>query len=509
VSNVHRTSGILLHPTSLSGPFGIGDLGPTAYRFLDFLEHAGQGLWQILPLGPTGFGDSPYQCLSAFAGNPLLISPELLVADGWLDETDLDAPSFPPQAVDFGRVRQWKSELFQKAFRRFFAGSASACDKAEFEAFCRLQGDWLDDYVLFAALKDHHRGLPWTEWTPDLGLRAQGALDLWSRSHAEELDFHRFVQFVFYRQWKRLRRYANRRGIRLVGDMPIFVAHDSSEVWGHPDWFHLDRRGHPTLVAGVPPDYFSATGQRWGNPLYRWEKLSADGYRFWVERLRSILGLLDMVRIDHFRGFAGFWEISARESTAVKGRWVPGPGMELFEALQNALGKDLPLIAEDLGVITEDVTQLRDLLGFPGMAILQFAFEPPEDGFGVLAYLPHNHRYNLAVYTGTHDNNTLLGWWAQKQEHTRSWVRDYLNANGSKINRDFIRAALASVARYAIFPLQDLLGLGEDACMNRPGRAEGNWGWRFQDEDLDKALASDLKRLTDLYGREPFEPVSG
>jgi 4-alpha-glucanotransferase len=410
-----------------------------------------------------------------------------------------------PLSVFVGLCR--KSELFRKAFWSF-SSRASASRKAELAAFCRCHEGWLDDYALFAAIKDHNEGLPWTRWESGLGLREPAALDLWKQTHADEVDFHRFVQFLFYRQWQGLREHANRRGVHLIGDVPIFVAHDSSEVWGHPEWFQLDDRGIPTCVAGVPPDYFSATGQRWGNPLYRWERLKTDGYRFWVERLRSTLGLVDLVRIDHFRGFAGFWEIPAAEDTAVRGRWVPGPGLELFQVLREALGEDLPLMAEDLGVITEDVTELRDLLGLPGMAILQFAFEPPDDCYGVSDYLPHNHRRNLAVYTGTHDNDTVLGWWAQKPELTRSWVRAYLGTDGSEINRDFIRCALASVARYAIFPLQDLLGLGSEASMNRPGRANGNWTWRFRATQLDSALASDLKGLTALYGREPF-PSSG
>ncbi len=511
---LHRTSGILLHPTSLPGPFGVGDLGPSAYRFVDFLREAGQGLWQILPLGPTGYRDSPYQCLSAFAGNPLLISPELLVAEGWLEEADIDPPDFPSDSVDFGPVGTWKSTLFDRAFRRFSAG-VSARHEAEFSAFRALHGGWLEDYVLFAALKERHDDRPWTEWGPGLSLRNQGELERWGRDNSRELDRHRFVQFVFFRQWHALRDYANARGVRLIGDIPIFVAHDSSEVWSHPEWFLLDDRGHPTAVAGVPPDYFSATGQRWGNPLYRWDRLAADGYSFWVERLRGTLELVDIVRIDHFRGFAGYWEISADEETAEKGKWVPGPGSDLFRVLRDAIGDDLPLMAEDLGVITEDVEELRDGLGLPGMAILQFAFESTEGGgHGRPEYLPHNHHSNLAVYTGTHDNTTVLGWWSDRPESVRARVRAYLNTDGSAIHRDFIRCALASVARYAIFPLQDLLGLGGEACMNRPGKADGNWIWRFQRGGLSSALATDLRGLTELHGRTPFpvteiKPVDG
>jgi 4-alpha-glucanotransferase len=500
---LHRTSGILLHPSSLPGPFGIGDLGPSAFRFVDFLHETGQGLWQMLPLGPTGYRDSPYQCLSAFAGNPLLISPELLFTEGWLEVADLDAPAFPLDGVEFGPVKRWKSEVLKKAFKRF-ATAVSDRHEAEFSAFRRVHRGWLEDFAMFAALKDYHDDRPWTQWRPDLRLRDSHSLRRWARENANALNFHRFVQFVFFRQWHRLREYANARGIHLIGDIPIFVAHDSSEVWSHPQWFHLDELGHPTAVAGVPPDYFSATGQRWGNPLYRWDRLAADGYGFWVERLRGLLELVDVVRIDHFRGFAGYWEVPAEEATALKGRWVPGPGADLFRVVRNAIGGDLPLIAEDLGVITEDVVELRDGLGLPGMAILQFAFETGEGGFGRPEYLPHNHSYNLAVYTGTHDNNTLLGWWADKPESVRAEVCAYLNTDGSKINRDMIRCALASVARYAIFPLQDLLGLGAEACMNRPGTEEGNWTWRFREDLLSSRLAAELRGLTELYGRVPW-----
>jgi len=503
VTTLHRTSGILLHPTSLPGPFGIGDLGPSAYRFVDFLEAAGQGLWQVLPLGPTGYRDSPYQCLSAFAGNPLLISPELVRAEGWLEDGDLEVPDFPVVTVDFGSVGKWKSELLEKAFR-CFSVEASAEQAADLADFRRRHGNWLDDYALFAAIKDLQVGRSWTEWGPDLSQRDQAALDAWGREHTRELDRHRFIQFLFFRQWHALRDYANARGIHLIGDIPIFVAHDSSEVWSHPEWFHLDERGYPTVVAGVPPDYFSATGQRWGNPLYRWDRLAADGYRFWVERLQGALELVDLVRIDHFRGFAGYWEVPAEDETAANGRWVPAPGEDLFRVLRGMLGDDPPVIAEDLGVITEDVKRLRDGLGLPGMAILQFAFDFALDDPISVGYFPHNHSYNLAVYTGTHDNNTALGWWAGKPDTIRAQVRSYLNTDGIEINRDLIRCALASVARYAMVPLQDLLGLGVDTVMNRPGTAEGNWIWRFRENDLTPELAAELKGWTALYGREPY-----
>ena len=497
---MHRTSGIVLHPTCLPGPYGVGDLGPAAYGFVDFLAASGQGLWQMLPLGPTGYGDSPYQCLSAFAGNPLLISPDLLVEDGWLDAAEIQVPEFPSDRVAYGPARSWKTDLLARAYDGFVA-RAGAADRAAFTDFCRAQADWLDAYVLYAGLKAAHAQSPWTDWPADLALRDPGALAAWGQAHAEGLERERFQQFLFANQWQRLRAYAHERGVHLVGDIPIFVAHDSSEVWSHPEWFHLDEHGVPMVVAGVPPDYFSATGQRWGNPLYRWDRLAGDGYRFWVERLRHTLGLVDLVRIDHFRGFAAYWEIPGSEPTAMNGRWIPGPGMDLFRTLRQALGEDLPLIAEDLGVITNDVEALRDDLELPGMAILQFAFESTVGGFGRSQYLPHNHRRRLLVYTGTHDNDTVLGWWAGAEEPLRDHVRRYLNTDGSEVHWDFIRAALASVAEGALFPLQDALGLGTEACMNRPGTSDGNWTWRFAADDLKPEISARLLELTELYGR--------
>lgn len=500
---MHRTSGILLHPTSLPGPYGIGDMGPAAYRFVDLLAESGQGLWQVLPLGPTGYGDSPYQCTSAFAGNPLLISPDLLLASGWVNAADLKVPVFPETRVDFGSVKAWKRALLERAFLGF-QRTASATELEDFSRFQEHHRDWLEDYVLYTAIKSEQGHRPWTDWEEPLALRDPEALSAWAQAHGPLLDRHRFIQYLFFQQWAMLRAYAHERGVHLVGDIPIFVAHDSSEVWTHRDWFQLDEHGHPTVVAGVPPDYFSATGQRWGNPLYRWPTLAAEGYSFWVNRLGHILELVDLVRIDHFRGFAGYWEIPASEPTAVHGRWVPGPGMDLFRALKSALGEDLPLIAEDLGVITEDVEALRDGLDLPGMAILQFAFEDMSEGFGVSGFLPHNHRRQLAVYTGTHDNDTLLGWWAKLDADQQHHIRVYLNSQGDQIHWDFIRAALASVGALALFPMQDLLGLGSDACMNRPGISAGNWTWRFTEEQIDPESAERLLHLTRLYGRSPY-----
>jgi 4-alpha-glucanotransferase len=499
---MHRTSGILLHPTSLPGPYGIGDLGPAAHRFVDFLTAAGQGLWQMLPLGPTGYQDSPYQCTSAFAGNPLLVSPELLRDAGWVDAADLAHPEFPRGQVDFGAVHAFKRRLMLRAFDGFRA-RASTAERAEYEGFCNEQRQWLDDYALYAAIKEQQQDRPWTDWPEPLALRDTDALARWADANQRAVELQRFCQFAFMRQWRAVRAYANAHGVRLIGDIPIFVAHDSAEVWTHRDWFQLDEAGQPTVIAGVPPDYFSATGQRWGNPLYRWDVLAADGYRFWVERLRQSLALVDLVRIDHFRGFAGYWEVPASERTAVNGRWRPGPGMDLFRALRAVLGDDLPLIAEDLGFITEDVSALRDGLDLPGMAILQFAFEDESGGFAESAFLPYNHRRRLAVYTGTHDNDTVLGWWDGLSQKLRDKVLRYLRSDGREINWDFIATALASVAELALFPLQDVIGLGTDARMNRPGSGEGNWLWRCTEDQLAPDVAERLADLSALYGRHP------
>ena len=500
---MHRTSGILLHPTSLPGPFGIGDLGPAAHRFVDFLTSAGQGLWQVLPLGPTGYRDSPYQCTSANAGNPLLISPESLLAAGWVDEDDLEHPDFPDASVDFGPVHAWKRTLLDRAYQGFLARA----DGAQRDAYARFQEehrDWLPDFCVFSALKTAHEDRPWTAWSAPLALREPAALAAWTQANEALVERECLVQFLFFSQWSALRDYAHARGIHFVGDMPIFVAHDSAEVWTHREWFQLEPDGQPTVIAGVPPDYFSPTGQRWGNPLYDWPALAADGYAFWVQRLRRLLAVTDLVRVDHFRGFAGYWEVPASEETAVNGHWVPGPGMDLFLALRAALGAELPLIAEDLGVITPDVEALRDGLELPGMAVLQFAFEDTSDGFGHCEFLPHNHQRRLGVYTGTHDNTTIRGWWADHDEASRSLVCRYFGTDGAEPHWTFIRAALASVASLALFPMQDLLGAGPEATMNRPGTAEGNWVWRYREQDLDPAAAERLQGLSRLYCRRPY-----
>ncbi len=495
-----RTSGILLHPTSLPSRWGIGDLGPGARDFIDFLHESGQANWQMLPLGPTGYGDSPYQCLSAFAGNPLLISPDLLLEQGLLAEPELEQTGFAEDHVDFGAVIPFKYKLLARAHARFLDNPPPAL-AAAFAVFTVKHAHWLDDFCLFAALKGYHQGRPWIDWPKSLVRREPGALAAWSEKLAPEIERHRFIQFLFFSQWQQLHEYAAAQGVSLIGDIPIFLAHDSADVWSHQEWFYLDNQGLPTVVAGVPPDYFSTTGQRWGNPLFHWPRLKKDGYRFWIERFQLLSTMFDTIRIDHFRGFAGYWEIPAREKTAVNGRWKKGPGAELFRAIEAALDGEVDIIAEDLGLITEDVTELLEELGFPGMAILQFGFGSVRDGLNPSLFMPHHHRFNQVVYTGTHDNDTIRGWWEQQPEEVRDYTRRYLNCDGSVIHRDMIRAALGSVARLALFPLQDLLGLGNEARMNEPATSGGNWQWRFTAPALSPDLAADLLALSRLYGR--------
>ena len=485
-----RTSGILLHPTSLPSPFGIGDLGPEAYKFVDFLADAGQTLWQVLPLGPTGYGDSPYASYSAFAGNTLLVSPERLVHEGLLDQSDLVEQAVG--TVDFGKVHQLKADLLRRAYDRF-----RTADKTEFETFTRSHSQWLERYALFRVLKDEHDGAAWTEWD---ATSANGKDDA--------LEAQMFYQFLFFRQWAALRKYAHERGIRIIGDFPIFVAHDSADVWTNPELFKLDSHGKPIVVAGVPPDYFSATGQLWGNPLYDWERMKATGFKWWIERVRAVFELVDIARVDHFRGFAASWEIPGGDKTAERGKWVETPGRELFDSIRAALG-ELPIIAEDLGVITDDVIALREAFGFPGMRVLQFGFGgDPKTSVD----LPHNYVRNVVAYTGTHDNDTAVGWFnsvpgegsmrtAQQIEEQRQFCLSYLDTNDDEIHWDFIRAVWGSVADRAIAPLQDVLGLGSEARMNLPNSTQGNWSWRFESGMLTAQIAQRLKELNRLYGR--------
>lgn len=501
-----RSSGILLHPTSLPGPWGIGDLGPSAFAFVDFLAAAGQRFWQILPLGPTGYGDSPYQCFSAFAGNPLLISLDTLIQRGLLSYDEVASAAaerrLSPDTVHYGEVIAFKMPLLRQVFERVREGAAPDLVEA-FQAFRAEQSAWLADYALFMALKEAHNGRPWNEWTPELRDRLPDALVAARQEHALAIAFQEFLQFLFFRQWKRLKAYANERNILIIGDAPIFVAYDSADVWANRQLFFLDDVGLPTVVAGVPPDYFSATGQRWGNPLYRWREMARDGYAWWIARLRAAFAQVDVLRLDHFRGFAAYWEVRADEETAINGRWVKGPGADLFVRLEQALGS-LPIIAEDLGLITPDVHALRDQFGFPGMKVLQFAFDTPAN-----PYLPHNHVPNCVVYTGTHDNNTTVGWFQSLSEEERERVRAYLGRDGSDIAWDLMRLALMSVADLAIIPLQDVLRLGAEARMNTPGLLGQNWAWRFRAEALNEGLAGGLRFLTAVYGRLPeaLKPV--
>ena len=503
-----RASGILLHPTSLPGRFGIGDLGKEAYQFADFLASTGQHVWQVLPLGPTGYGNSPYQCLSVFAGNPLLISLERLVEDKFLEPADLDdAPFFPEDRVDYDSVIEFKTPLLKKSFE-IFQRKAVPSEREQFEVFCRQNASWLETYSLFMALKEAHGLAAWNTWEEDIRRRQLKSLERWSKRLAHEIYYHKYQQYQFFKQWAELKKYCNEREIRLIGDMPIFIDLDSAEVWSRPEMFYLDDSGRPTVVAGVPPDYFSQTGQLWGNPLYRWDVLAKDGYAWWIERFRTMCVLVDIVRLDHFRGFEKHWEVPGTDTTAINGRWVPGPGARLFEAVQKALGT-LPIIAEDLGMITPEVHALREQLDFLGMRVLQFAFSQDP---GAEQYRPHNYPRNCVVYTGTHDNNTTIGWFRgedvqdstqskEEREREKQFALKYLGTDGHELNWDFIRLALMSVADTAIIPMQDILGLGSEARMNIPGRLEGNWCWRFIPDMLTEEIKARIKELTALYGR--------
>jgi 4-alpha-glucanotransferase len=491
-----RASGILLHPTSLPGPYGIGDIGLRAHRWVDFLSGAGCGLWQVLPLGPTGYGDSPYQCFSSFAGNPLLISPDALLREDLLHPDDLyDHPCFPDDHVDFGQVIPWKNGVLDRSYIRFQHTQSSEL-KEEMEKFRTDHSSWLDDYALFMALKEAHGGAPWPTWEKPLRLRQPDALSAVRKELQVAVERQIYRQFLFYRQWSSLRDHAHSKNIQIIGDIPIFVAHDSSDVWVNPDLFYLDETGMPSVVAGVPPDYFAPTGQLWGNPLYRWDVHSKTGYSWWLERIKATLAIVDIIRIDHFRGFAGYWEVPGNAKTAENGCWMPGPGKDFFRSIRQSLG-DLPIIAEDLGVITPDVVELRDSFNLPGMKIFQFAFDStPEDPF-----LPHNYPVNCVVYTGTHDNDTALGWYNRVTEQERDVYKSYLDRDGSKISWDFIRGVWSSVAMFGLAPMQDFLSLGNEARMNYPGNPSGNWMWRMPANSQNAELQIKIKQLNYLYSR--------
>jgi 4-alpha-glucanotransferase len=486
-----RAAGVLLHPTSLPGPYGVGELGSEALQFLDWAVEAGLRVWQVLPLGPTCPDGSPYSSPSAFAGNPLLISPEGLSHAGWLHEDDFETrPVFRPEQIDFQQVAQWKARLLRRSWKRFLR-EASSREREELDAFAQHtdQAYWLEDWVLYAAIKEHSGGRPWTRWGRGLRDRDEETLRAASRELAEEIDYQRYLQFVFFRQWERVRQEAHARGLTLFGDVPFYVAPDSADVWAHRDIFKLDSTGRPTRVAGVPPDYFSETGQLWGNPVYRWNRLAQQGYHWWIERIRANLRLVGSLRLDHFRGFAGYWEIELPAETAAEGHWVAGPGRALFDALQAELG-GLPLVAEDLGVITEDVEALRDGLELPGMHVLQFAFDDPQS-----KHLPQNHPMRSVAYTGTHDNDTLRGWFEGLDEDQRRRVVDQVGDGPNGVVWSLIGATYGSPAVLALVPLQDMLSLGSEARMNRPGTTRGNWRWRVQGAALTLELAAQLREL--------------
>lgn len=483
-----RSSGILLHPTSLPGPYGVGDLGPQAFQWVDFLKDTQTKLWQILPLGPTGYGDSPYQCFSAFAGNPYLISPEKLLEDGLLTDPDLDdIPDFPTGKVDYGWMIPWKLDLLRTAFDHFQT-SAKLAD--EFEDFQEKNTSWLTDFALFMALKEAHGGRSWVEWSAMLRDCEEGALKQARQNHAETIKRHMFYQFLFFRQWDALRAYANKNDIKIIGDVPIYVAHDSVDVWVNPGLFFLNEIGRQTVVAGVPPDDFSDDGQLWGNPLYRWEVHKIEGYHWWIERMRVTFQTYDIIRLDHFRGFAGYWEVPADQPNAINGRWLPGPGITLFDALKNALG-EMPIIAEDLGVITPDVVELLDTLGYPGMKIMPHGFDGNPDN----TFHPDRYTENDVAYTGTHDNEPLVGWF----EHPEQWYKDnllgYLGTDGGDIAWEIIRSLWQTKAVYAVAQMQDFLRLGNDARMNYPSKPDGNWQWRMPPDSLDDELMAFLSEI--------------
>ena len=497
-----RVSGILLHPTSLPSPFGIGDLGDDAYQFVDFLAEADQQIWQILPIGPTGFGNSPYLSYSALAGNPLLISPQKLYEDKFLTESDLaQLPDYPMGKVDYDLVIATKIPLLKKASENFKA-QATKTQLADWEKFCDRHKDWLDDYALFMAIKEANEGKGWHQWDEDIASRQPKAIAAWTNRLSESIFFHKFMQYQFFSQWKELKVYANENGVKIFGDIPIYVAHDSADVWANPEIFRLDEETkEPALMAGVPPDYFSATGQLWGNPVYNWKELAKTDFKWWIKRVEGILEYVDIIRIDHFRGFEAFWAVEQGEKTAMNGEWMKAPGEEFFTLLKKQLG-DLPIVAEDLGVITPEVEALRDDFGFPGMKILHFAFDSDRAN----PFLPFNYvNRNCIVYTGTHDNNTTIGWFYERSEEAQASVVDYLGgACPEGVNWALIRLAMGSVANAAIFPLQDILGLGTEAKMNTPSYAEGNWDWRYQTDMLSSDPKNHLKHLTCLYGRMPI-----
>lgn len=493
-----RYSGILVHPTSFPSPYGIGDLGKGAYDFIDFLASSGQKIWQVLPLGPTGFGDSPYQTLSAFAGQPYIISPDKLREDGLLTDADLkDIPRSDPRQVDYGEVIPYKMGLLHKAYDRFTAIHDQAMEHA-FSQYIEKEKYWLEDYALFMATKDYYQGRCWLDWEEGIREGKEFSKVEYTWMLKEQIRFYEFLQFLFDRQWHQLRKYAAEKKILIIGDIPIFMSIDCADVWADKSLFKLDSTGHPLEVAGVPPDYFSATGQLWGNPLYDWDEHEKTGYDWWIRRVKRQKELVDLVRIDHFRGFESYWAIPAGEKTAINGEWKPGPGEKLFLRMQEVFGKELPIIAEDLGIITAAVDRLRDQFNLPGMKVLQFGFEDLND----TSYIPHFYASsNCVCYTGTHDNQTTVGWYQHQNEQVKDRVRMYGNCDGGCVSLDFIRFAMSSIAKYAIFPIQDLMQLGDEARMNKPGVAEANWAFRYTEDMLKDWMRDWLLRYSRIYYR--------
>lgn len=496
----NRSAGILLHPTSLPGKFGIGDLGPEAFNFINFLEAAGQTLWQVFPLGPTGYGDSPYQCFSAFAGNPLLISPEVLVKQGLLTPGDIArVPSYNPQEIDFGNIIHYKNALLRKAFKHFSTDGFSEL-KEKLSVFEKKHKYWLEDYTLFMAVKNHFNSVLWTEWEPEIALRKKSAIKKYKELLSEEINYQKFVQFVFFSQWHDVRTYANSKNIQIIGDLPIFIAYDSADCWANKELFSVNEKGKLEFVAGVPPDYFSPTGQLWGNPLYRWDKMAEDDFAWWQKRFSSLLELVDIIRIDHFRGFEAYWQIPGDAPTAEHGKWVKAPGKKFFKTVREKLG-ELPILAEDLGVITKEVEELRNYFNFPGMKILQFAFGTDMER----KFLPHNFTHNCVVYTGSHDNDTTRGYFEKAKNDNKtdiySFTQKYLNYGGDDIVFELIRTAYASVADTVVIPMQDILNLGSEARMNFPGKLGGNWTWRFTWDQVKPELAGTYQYMCHLYER--------
>jgi 4-alpha-glucanotransferase len=495
-----RLSGILLHPTSLPGKYGIGDLGSEVYKFLDFLHKYNQKLWQILPLGPTGYGNSPYACFSAFAGNILLISPEKLVEIGLLNEIDIVPPDkFLDNQIQYDKVREFKREILKQAYSNFKNNPSSSLI-TQFELFSETHSFWLEDYTIFMSIKDFYNFTTWIEWEESLRLRNVTSMNEWKIKHEDIINFYKFTEFIFFKQWEEVREYAKNKSVKIIGDIPIFVAYDSADVWANPDLFYLEEDGELKYVAGVPPDYFSRTGQRWGNPLYNWDKMKKNHYKWWIQRIKHNIKLVDILRIDHFRGFEAYWQIPATEETAINGTWIPGPGEHFFIELRKALGL-VPIIAEDLGYITPEVESLLQATGFPGMNVLQFAFGTTDE-YPMNRYLPHYYKANSITYTGTHDNQTTLSWFEDSDQRVKDHVLEYTNSDGTDIVGDLIRLAWASVSKMVIIPLQDLIRLRDEGRMNVPGTIfNGNWEFRFSQKALSEVRGKELAQLNQLYNR--------